>query len=944
VDGGGLFEIDFRAVKMESISVNFFVYTSEINRTSRFKPNTGFVYIFRMTNEIGRPVDETRPLEQLSPVDLSKADHQGLGSSHLHFFFYSRIQLSNDRINDITEDLKDFIAARNRDRNAKRNCRAKFIPFTRQQSGIYTYRTNSELQDYHIHLYSTAEGAELSMEDHDREVNSAADIYLFDWYKYLEDIQKDCQEIKQNRQYDFFDQDIDLSEYNNFPEELREAFPVFSNAQPDRIRISERFENGRDVFSFGGLFAVTKMLDELIKSTPGRHHDDNLRQYTYTPYASGHIPASSGPYPVYKIFLRQYESLIDAYKAASAPVFARFMRILQNGYANSTFIDYMYAGGNDKQEFLKILGNIFENDYIVISEQMQKELVDLLAGAFEDGIDSIPNLSFNNSREVHGRMGEVSFLVHLFTYDNINFLADEVQEIYGALLVPLRQIPGIAARVCNILTAGLFRDYVVLDKGQLIVSKGQLSLYIKETGLSNRYGRLLTFQEAAAQWQTDGRPKLERMGVGNIDFKDSGGSLKITAKGFDARGALTGIGVLVAAYGTLYQVALSKELLEGGQRLYSIPEIVGAGGNITGIIGDILSLKKVGGAAMAAAALESGIRAFIRFSENDGDAGAAYTASTMFYGLAAALIFTGGSGLAMAGLAAAGFAFTALAKYLTDDDVDRFIKYSIWGTHYREPGWADRRKQNHPLPSWWPDENYEVAHIVSSDWVIRAGWKQVKRNALDLSNEKHDNAQILDFHTAMFNAARQMPDASYRVAKSRFLGAMRTINGQTLIALWLNNFTVIKEITLNIYAFGENNKMGPSQYTYTVDLDQENSCACLYQWPDDKQPLVFQPVERLENLADVNTFCVLLIPNERAVLEQINEYERVNLGIYARHNPNAPLTRSLEEFASQRSIPRVVLEYGNNLQRGQKYSAAVQLKYRLSYLNPIEFHKEITVR
>lgn len=677
------------------VSVKFKLYHeyrfrgNEIEGTKRSAKNAdyGYVYYYRLSGDQNSSSQLAH--FSLSPGYVQTLAYEIAGKPARYFFFFSRIEISRKREEAISGDIKTFVDTRNSHNRSggSKNiiCRATHIPLT-NQTDAYRYYNFSGIRDVDFPSSDTG---------------NYVIIYLHDWYKYLENYNGEYQRFL-NEYIDFNNDSVKLINYHMTDEHRRFRS---SNAYADN-RISN------DTFIRGQLYVLTKEIEAIVakklkyQNNMRSHLEYGHEQYKKTNTDEGLIPVFD-----YGKFLNEYAGIKNRGRLLAEKIADLYAKDIHRSI-HCTLFDYYY-GSNEQINAVRTL--------VVESVRRNFEFLDMGSErwkAFEDfflqnkGLIETRNYTGHTLEELHTIYGDNDIFWAVF---NLTDVVDKGASITGVLFDTLKEYydPDLFTRliVSNRKYNGLFKPAGVV--------------FIDESRINRWYAGHMS-NRPKAEWAGTTADKMREWERYQIDklsplYKDVKIE-KVTRDGRTtryvnvslltedpdalSRTAKVGSDVaykLCAVFAAINIVSKIRAAQEGKNDLFST--VVSVSSSLAAItekpLLDLfqgarsLNTRNTAGAMAGITgktlmALESYLEAEKRMRAHDYDAAFFYGSSAL---LALLSVFTGSSELVVLSLIT-----SFLGGMVTDTDVDVFLKYSVWGTNYKDV-WAGNRTPI--LPSWW---------------------------------------------------------------------------------------------------------------------------------------------------------------------------------------------------------------------------------------------------
>lgn len=663
--------------------------------------NSGYVYIFRELSQNEGNDDGTRTRIYFK-MNLADGQSTSLPEKFFNkyskfFFAYSKIELTDNRVESIRNNLDSFLTDKNSHHlhqtgEYKYNIpsRVNFVPITpRDRDYSYTQTRHEPRQDVEF--------------PEDSEYNTI--IYLHDWITYLEDMTNDYIE-KLNSYYEVLNQTKDVS--------------------------------GED-YSVYALYSFTKTIHE-VASSKNKYYN-NLKEGAI-------IHGSKGmrePRPITEC-LSELESIIapkkEECRIAAEKIVNLYIEPLRR--IHSSLIDYSFGEENEIDFAESLVGKSLQNNANFISEDKSeafglsvvKQTLVNNAAKFEE----ISDLSSLTPEEILQQSGEGDWFTYSFVLGNVKRIVTETPLILDSFLQNIPELTRIDTIVMyDYIRNGRYKELKGIGK---IVSTdaSRVRSFCRTRNIPfdgpdqalNQWKKTMEniYPDATVEFQVIDNVKtgvvLEEKFLEIEVALEPKLSTKFLAAGSEA---LSNLGNVMDGFNILYQVSAFKELKDTEEYLIAYASILSSLSGLCSVLIETSinksisragssSLIKISGGRVAGCVgilftgIETGVSAVYRFSNDDGDAGAAYVASTIAAGAYIVLAFAGVTGAPLLICLAISILAQFLATYLTDDDIDVFLKYCLWGRNYNEI------PEEHP--AWWPSveelaspNNAEQAIIMS---------------------------------------------------------------------------------------------------------------------------------------------------------------------------------------------------------------------------------------
>jgi hypothetical protein len=691
-----------------------------------------------------------------------------------YFFFYSQFELDEDRRKAIVIDLDRYISFN----GGKKFCRGQYIPLINRE--LYTERktnndiafTNSVMSNFLV-TNNDYQDIEFST-DENEEFN--ATIYLHDWFGQLKKHADAYQEQLQNY-YDFFNQTVTLSDFATHPSGEKQSTPDPSMVYDDTFTIKD-------------LYPLTEMIDKLYQAN-GMKYGNDLRlfngvpvDFTYESYTSGSVNtmesvASLESVPVYKLFLQMVEEKLNQIRHDLQPFIQPILYLFGNGRANSAFMDYLYSDDHNITLLLDTLGRSFECSFFTMYPDDRKKLVAILTSAYQEHEAVFEKVAYSNRIQLHDKAGDNYVLLYILQFYSINFYADESSWLLEMLVDYAESLPDTMQVVqYNILRKGVFKNlniqtsFCKIDERRLLnfikkyfpddLKDGKnysefirrwfekTERHLTEKGIQCRLVETTNLGDSSRHWVVE---------VEQLDTVPDTRNLRTRLRINKADVFMRKLSVIIAGFNAVYQVSLMRDC---DSLVYAIPSMASAAGSVVSIgstLADSFGVKalgrNLGSLALLLSAGESGVLAYLANKENDNDSAFFHAGASLAYFGAASAVFLGAANPVIMGLVGLGFIFTYLADYFKDTAIDIFLKYSVWGFHYKEDWrYVD---DSVTLPSWWPSNELSLSQIESDKTPIQIDSKIRKNQAYNLYSRSRSHEENIKANYALLNIVRQIP-------------------------------------------------------------------------------------------------------------------------------------------------------------------------------------------
>jgi hypothetical protein len=753
---------------------------------------TGYVYVFREYPHASKGGDEPRTLVY-AVLDISRGINLNVltndsGRARRYFFMYSRIQLSDSRVEQIRKDVGDFINAPGQNFF----CRAEYIPLFPGQTNIQRDYLRGTAADENVDFGTNT----------DRYYPT---IYLHDWFKYLDDITKEYQ-MKLQEYKEYLSEDFDLLEYNT---ELS-RFLGKNSQYPYEQRMKDHNHQGksRDVFPRGDLYGYTKALEELIKikaKAGGSNPYDNLRRHAETvgpqnkEYPLNELHGRLfGIHPVpydYYSFLKTTEDRLRQYRNILCPLAGKIEYLYTEKYRrlHGVLIDYLNAGSGEMYVTAhELIGNSMENLCSFLASDdtgtgngnntplLAKEILDgSLKRCMEKIAEKNHDCVFQTPVELHAIIHDRDAFAYIITVDNIKLSLETLGKIFETI-----------SELCP--TVSLDHSYSYIFDGRFKYLRGTGRVVSTDRARLNRwlshrpgYAHLKAraFSEQVDAWKGWHEERIKEI-FGNDTMVDvvmepnakANTHILRMSKMIDptpskvrklknithqTAQAIESFCVILDGFNIINQaVVLTGEGNSPDEIAIALFSSFGSASSMVNAVAGRMELQRV---AVPAGALASVLSAAVLSLEarkkhevHDDDAAGVYAESAMLTVAGLLVLYMLGPAPAVI-VSVFNAVFTAHGlRHTVDDHIDVYLKYCIWGNHYRED-WTG--KEEPYLPSWWPNQNTEgnIEEVICSELEKY----EIKPNdALRLYDD--DLQKILKHNDALLRVVAQMP--MYRVA------------------------------------------------------------------------------------------------------------------------------------------------------------------------------------
>jgi hypothetical protein len=911
----------------------------------------GYVYIFRKLRDSERNTDETRT-RRYNIVDLSKTNKgtlpvRTLGEENYYFFMYSQVRLPIEREETIRLELNRLIRD-NRLPNAG-DSRLVYISLERN----YT----ESILGIKRELYLRTDYEELSGNQADEDIaHCDAVLYLHDWYGQMEKAVKRYTDSIQEEDARYFETEVPLTNYNTHPHPQHAGARLIDNSN----------FHADDTFSRKDLYALTLLFDELVKDGSGRDstkYMNNLRrlevQTIETDPAKLQTAISSSDVfhnetiPCYRLFLNEVNERLAAIRQTLRPCIQDIISILEIKSADSTFIDYLYFQDGTQERMLSLLADSIIYNELTMYPEDSRRFSKIFENAFADHERIIDILPVGSPSELYKKAGEASVWTQLFALNVAAFLCTATVGILDELLKYMRTIAdNIKENMVMILKKGLLKEFTARST-YFEMTQAQMRTFFRNNKIAYR---LNTIDDAERLWRRRVEDYIHDKNIAFFDrielkVSEADGVKKYHIAGtlFEsdyetienkinrlkgAKDLAQSLSLIMAGYSIIEQACFIQEC---DSLAYTIPYWVNIAGSISNIIESQLSaagaVRVAGAVGWFLLGLESAVHVYLRGINNDYDAAGAYAGSTASFAVAGVIALFSGPGALVYGFVAAGLGLNLLANYLTDDEKDIFLKYSLWGTEYRE-NW---RNSDEKLTSWWPKDSVRFSNLDDIKYPVTLGPKTAKGSAYVLTKEKEN---IIPVHNILIGMMRQIPDYKYTAFYEETLFNCYIPN-QVKIELNLDSFSLAERIEIRLRKFKEKNRItGENEYEekrnpdFAIELSDPGSSVYFYR---STRGVVsssdYTPIESMEFINEAGNFKLLCVPSKRVIVAKYNEYMR---GISSDQD-----IRRIEDI--RLPIPKGILESRIIGERRTKYLFETTVYFKVPNYRSLRFAEAYTL-
>jgi hypothetical protein len=429
---------------------------------------------------------------------------------------------------------------------------------------------------------------------------------------------------------------------------------------------------------------------------------------------------------------------------------------------------------SNKKLLLDTLGRSFECSFLTMYPEDRKKLAAILTSVYREYEALFEKVAFNSQTQLHNQVGDNYALLYILQFESINVYTDESLWLLEMLVDYADSLPDTMQVVqYNILRRGVFRNLNIQTSFCKIDERHLLNFIKKYFPDDLKNGK--NYSEFIGRWFERTEKYLTGKGIRCrlVDMTKPGDSSKrwvVEVEQLDTvpdvnklrtklgiENLMKRVSVIIAGFNAAYQISLMRDC---DSLVYAIPHMASAAGSIVSIgstLADSFGVKalgrNLGSLALLLSAGESGVLAHLANKENDNDSAFFHAGASITYFGAASAVFLGAGNPVIMGLVGLGFIFTYLADYFKDTAIDIFLKYSVWGFHYKEDWrYVD---DSVTLPSWWPSNDLSLSQIESDKTPIKIEGTIKKSDGYQLYNET--NEKNIKANYALLNIVRQIP-------------------------------------------------------------------------------------------------------------------------------------------------------------------------------------------
>lgn len=690
------------------VQVTYKVYKELNNDLSGIKETAvekkeGYIYVFRQLTPKEKSNDDGTRTRIYQTVDIKKNGSRDslpevmLNNKAAFFFCYSLIKLSENRVESIRKNLNKYITDKNDTHLYSKGEYKNNIP----SRVVYIPLTKNSLSSNYVQPIGKSE---LNVDMSKVGTQNQATIYLHDWITHLQDLTNEYKD-KIDSYYEVLNQTRVVS---------GEEYPVYS------------------------LYSFTKTITEVASSKS--KYLNNIKEGDVI-HSSSRGMREKRPMTRY---LSDLDKLIEPKKDECKVVAEKIVNLYiePSRSVHSSLIDYSF-GADEEVDFAEsLVGQSLQNNAHFISKDMskafglgvvKKTMLDN-AAKFKD----IKDFSKLTPEDILEHSGEGDWFTYSFVLGNAKRIVTETPLILDSFLENMPEITKDNMKVLyKYIKDGRYKS--LTGMGTIVsTDANRIKGYCRRHNINN-----LTESEMLGKWKdnmeiiypdssvyfepVDGvKTGIVRQRILKpVDMKT-----KLSKKFLDAGSeALSNLGNVMDGFNILYQVSAFKDFKDTEEYLIAIASILGSLSGLCSVLIETSikkSISKAGSSALVRISagkvtgcigilftgIEAGISAVYRFRKNDDDAAGAYVISAISAGAYIVLAIAGVTGAPLLMCLALSILMQFLASYLTDDDIDVFLKYCLWGElYYDVPD---------TYPAWWPSieelsspNNAEQAIILS---------------------------------------------------------------------------------------------------------------------------------------------------------------------------------------------------------------------------------------
>jgi len=840
----------------------------------------GYIYVFRVYPRGQENKDGTRT-SVYKAVDISREKNVNVltnddGVARRYFFAFSRIALPDIRLEMMRKSLHEFIC----DPSSKQYRRVQYIPLFPGVENIQREYLCGDPEDRDVDFGATTISTE----------HYKPTVYLHDWYGYLETA-VDQYEKGWNALDSYFKEKFDLTVYSSINDQSiknikRDAYRK-NDIKPYNYEImKDTSGKSMDCFSRYDLYAFTSILiEKLSKVNKKMHPSDDLRIHyeqdqenliddRAVEMVSWQNTKILRRYDYYAFYLetkaREAELKKDVYphiKTIVALYTDQYRRMHQELY------DYMYISDKDRQHKASdLLGKSMEGICLFIKDepslkQEYEALRKVIEEAFDPAFKKIPG-DCNNIRVYYEETGDRNIFECYFGFTEWELTTTSLEYVIKAVVQVLFDKPEL---VLEVITNGRFKEVAGVGK-VVAIRTSDINAWLKRHNITSHPD----LDSKLALWDDFYKPKLKK---GKVHFVTENGihfakyEKMINPKFNRLRNVfedkVTKFEKVSLAFDAINVMIQIKAIADGNNTWADIfASISSIGGSIASIAEVLLAgkgsaSKIAGGSAIVLLSFEYLFQTVKYDHLNDDDTKQLYVEAVFLNAtLALPLYFASPLAGGIASLAIAIMTTIGSARTL-DDNIDIFLKYSIWGSHYRDKwGKTGDNLKNTRLPSWWP-LGEDITEIVLGPDLVNS------ENTKKLYDDNSSNT--LKLNQDLFNLLLQIPDYELKFLSDELLQYLphKVAYAQKAGGLNKIDFTEVKAISVDIRKKKENISLLQNEIYLVPDklmpylVDNEDKSATRLEDAVKFKCIFIE--EQLRNMAANNTY----IPqNLKAVFEQ----------------------------------------------------------------------------
>lgn len=711
----------------KEVNVKFKIYTEFDDNlmgiqasATAVKKNTGYIYIFRPhVRGEKREKDGTRVKKTIirNPGKNESLPETILNQKTNNFFCYSLIKLSKKREKKIKKNLEKYITEKNSTKDIPNNTfieyipsRITYIPLSENNKNLrYLQPNGNPKQDF--------EWFKVAGENY-------AIIYLYDWITYLKKITK------------------------LYSDNLK----IYSDVLDSSISVSG------ETYKVSSLYSFTETLKQVVELK--YKYDNNLANNDREANEISDLLKNKEKYDTkYETYLHYLKQLVDPKKKEVEKAAEKIIALFSEDFKriHSCLNDYSFGNDDEKDLVESIVGKSLYKISLFLSDKTKKIFRnEVVCNTLVANAKKLENINKNNweAKDIVNHVGEDDWFTFAFIFGDLKRVVTDsanILETFIGIYASKKQKNLVELKIVwNYLTKGRYRKLV--NKRQKIFSINEDKIHIharryktnrskKKSRKSKTKSKKLKKSNVKNSAYNKFKKQLEDAYPG-CEVKKVNNQIKVYNSQFDKnkikksnlgkqfnngakniQKSVEALGVVLDLFNIFYQ---SECLISAKTKDDQILAVVSLLDSLTTISTAAASslfkesasaIKAFGlGVGMILNGIEAGLNAIDRYENDDFDASNSYIAS--FCSLVVGLMYL----VAKAGTLpitiaiAMSLGFKLLGSYFTDDDIDIFLKYSLWGYNYQK---TPTKKY-----SWWP----ESGAIQSSKNIVSSKKKSILKN------------------------------------------------------------------------------------------------------------------------------------------------------------------------------------------------------------------------